>query len=69
MAKTKSFEDNMLRLQQIVDLLNSNNTPMDEALKLFEEGLECVKSCDNQLKTFESKYNELYDSQQGDTNE
>ena len=60
MAKNKSFEENMERLQTIVNQLNSESLALDDSLKLFEEGLSCVKSCDQQLKAFEKKYNEVY---------
>ncbi len=60
MAKNKSFEENMERLQTIVNQLNSESLALDDSLKLFEEGLSCVKSCDKQLKAFEKKYNEVY---------
>lgn len=60
MAKNKSFEENMERLQTIVTQLNSESLALDDSLKLFEEGLSCVKSCDKQLKVFEKKYNEVY---------
>ena len=59
MAKPKSFEASMERLQQIVDLLEENEAPLDETISLFEEGLKLIKSCDDQLKAFEQKVEEL----------
>ena len=55
MAKPKSFEESMSRLDEIVELLEKNEQPLDETIHLFEEGLKLVKSCDDQLKAFEEK--------------
>lgn len=44
MAK-KSFEENMTRLEQIVRTLEKGDTPLEESLKLFQEGTELVTSC------------------------
>lgn len=58
MAK-KTFESSMNRLNEIVDLLEKNDQPLDETIKLFEEGLQLVGECDTQLKNFETKVDEL----------
>lgn len=57
--KNNSFEVTMDRLSTIVESLNNTSIPLDEAFKLFEEGLQCVKSCDSTLKQYEKQYNEL----------
>ena len=44
MAK-KSFEENMTRLEQIVRTLEKGDTPLEESLKLFQEGTALVASC------------------------
>ena len=44
MAK-KSFEENMLRLEQIVRTLERGDAPLEESLKLFQEGTALVTSC------------------------
>lgn len=59
MAGKKTFEQSMGRLNDIVDLLEKNEQPLDETIKLFEEGLTLVHECDHQLKSFESKIDEL----------
>ena len=40
-----SFEENMLRLEQIVRILEKGDTPLEESLKLFQEGTALVSSC------------------------
>ncbi|MBP3868567.1 MAG: exodeoxyribonuclease VII small subunit [Solobacterium sp.] len=59
MTKPKTFEASMDRLDEIVTLLEENEQPLDETIGLFEEGLKLIKSCDDQLKVFEQKVEEL----------
>ncbi len=53
--KKAGFEECMLRLEQIVHLLEKGDTPLDEAMKLFEEGTKLAKSCDDMLNKAEKK--------------
>ena len=46
--QNKSFEQNMIRLEQIVRAMERGDVPLEESLKLFQEGTELVRSC-NQL--------------------
>jgi exodeoxyribonuclease VII small subunit len=57
-----NFEAAMQRLSLIVTALEKNEIPLEEAIALFEEGLSLVKSCDVQLKGFETKVQELIKS-------
>ena len=43
--QNKSFETNMQRLEQIVRAMEQGNVPLEESLKLFQEGTELVRSC------------------------
>jgi len=43
--KSKSFEESMARLEQIVRGLEQGNVALEESLKLFQEGTELVRSC------------------------
>ena len=58
-TKKLTFQQAMSRLDEIVAGLNSNQLELEEAMKLFEEGLKLTKQCDMQLKEFENKMNEL----------
>ena len=40
-----TFEQNMQRLEQIVRSLERGDTPLEESLKLFEEGTGLVRAC------------------------
>ena len=43
-----TFEESMQRLEVIVRALERGDAPLEESLKLFQEGTELVRSC-NQL--------------------
>lgn len=55
----KNFEASMKRLNEIVVALEKNESSLEESITLFEEGLNLVKECDQQLKSFEQKVQEL----------
>lgn len=40
-----TFEENMLRLEQIVRVMERGDAPLEESLKLFREGTELVEAC------------------------
>lgn len=44
-AQNKSFEENMQRLEQIVRAMERGDVPLEESLKLFQEGTKLVESC------------------------
>ena len=43
--KNASFESNMQRLEQIVRMLERGDAPLEDSMKLFQEGTELVRSC------------------------
>lgn len=47
--KSKSFEKSLERLDEIVKNLEAGNVPLEKAMKLFQEGTELVKNCDEML--------------------
>ena len=42
---SKSFEQNMQRLEQIVRAMERGEVSLEESLKLFSEGTDLVRSC------------------------
>ena len=48
--KTKTFEENLGRLEEIVALLERGDAPLQESLALFEEGTKLVKDCSATLE-------------------
>jgi exodeoxyribonuclease VII small subunit len=45
----KTFEEKLKRLQEIVRILEDENTPLEESIKLFEEGVEISKELNEKL--------------------
>ena len=48
--QSKSFENNMQRLEQIVRAMERGDVALEESLKLFQEGTELVRSCNELLE-------------------
>jgi len=42
--KKQDFESDMKRLEEIVAILEKGEEPLDDSIKLFEEGMEKAKS-------------------------
>ena len=49
------FEECLQRLEKIVDELEKGNVPLEQALKLFEEGMQLSTSCRKELEQAEGK--------------
>ena len=59
MSEKPMFEQSMDRLDQIVSLLERNEIALEQAIGLFEEGLNLVQDLDTQLQGYENKVHEL----------
>lgn len=66
---TKTFEESMLELEQMVASLESGDITLDESLKLFEKGIKLSKSCQKKLDEAEKKVKILTASGNGDMEE
>ena len=49
------FEECLDRLEKIVDQLEKGDIPLEQALKLFEEGVQLSNSCRKELEDAEGK--------------
>jgi len=68
MAKNPdSFEDSLARLETIVADLESGDLPLEEALRLFEEGIGVVKRCTRKLDEAEKRVEVLLKAADGET--
>jgi exodeoxyribonuclease VII small subunit len=54
-AKKPDFERSLARLEEVVRLLESPQLSLDEAMKLFEEGVALSRECQKQLEEAEGK--------------
>ena len=49
MDKELTFEDAMMRLEEITKKLENGAASLDDSLKLFEEGVMLVRFCNSKL--------------------
>ncbi len=54
-----SFENKLNRLEEISSLLESDSIGLEEAISLYEEGIELSQDCISTLKNAELKITEL----------
>ena len=47
--ENQTFEASMTRLEQIVRTMERGDVPLEESLKLFQEGTELVRNCQKLL--------------------
>ena len=66
MEQSKSFEAAMKRLEEIVRTMERGELPLEESLKLFEEGTALVRSCGKQLDEAEMKIVKLMKGPEGE---
>ena len=64
--KKLDFEASMLRLEEIVNLLERGEAPLEQAMKLFEEGAKLLRECTAQLDAAEQKVTVLTAGEQGE---
>lgn len=62
---TVKFEQAMARLEAIVGELEKGDLPLDESLKIFEEGIRLSKSCLRVLEDAEKKVEVLVQDKNG----
>ena len=65
MSEKMTFEQNLQRLEQIVRAMERGDAPLDESMKLFQEGTELIKSCSNLLDEAQLKVNTILADAQG----
>lgn len=49
------FEKSLMRLEEVVKRLESTDLSLDEAMKLFEEGVKLSRDCQKQLEEAEGR--------------
>lgn len=50
MAKTPSFEKRLERVKEIVALLEGGDLPLEQGVKLFQEGVRLSRECSAELE-------------------
>ena len=59
------FEDSLARLEQIVTALEAGNLPLEESLKVFEEGITLARRCARYLDEAERRIEVLVKDEGG----
>ncbi|MDZ7268230.1 MAG: exodeoxyribonuclease VII small subunit [candidate division KSB1 bacterium] len=65
MSKKISFEEALARLDAIVQQLEQGQIPLEEAVKIFEEGVRLYRLCAGQLQEAEKKLQQLVKTEAG----
>ena len=64
--KTKeSFETAFKKLESIVEVLEKGDSPLDDAMHSFEEGMELIKFCTEKLNDAETRLMQLVKDESG----
>ena len=58
-VSTLSFENALKRLEEIVRKLESGEAPLDEAIKLYEEGDRLKQQCEARLQAAQAKIEQI----------
>ena len=59
------FEECLARLEQIVSALEAGNLPLDESLRVFEEGISLSRHCAHYLEEAERRIEILAKDESG----
>lgn len=62
---TQTFEQSLRRLEEIVEALEQGDVPLDDALKMYEEGIALSKACVEKLTQAELRLKKLAKDMQG----
>lgn len=62
MEKKIKFETALAELERVIAKLESNDTPLDEAIKLYEKGVSLIRICSERLDGAEQKIKLLQNS-------
>jgi len=52
---SENFEENLKKLEEIVQTLDSGTITLDDALKAFEQGVKLSRGCHKKLQDAEKK--------------
>ena len=69
MSDQHTFEEKITRLEQIVKAMERGEVPLEESLKLFQEGTELVRQCGKMLDSAEQQIKVIVASEDGSPRE
>ncbi len=65
MSKRAAFEDDMGKLEALVEKLEQNELPLEESIKAFEEGMKLTASLVKVLEKAQERVKTLMKTEQG----
>lgn len=63
--KSETYENMTERLQQIADKLSDGNLPLEEMIKLYEEGAKLASKCREMLEGYKTRL-DIIEKQNGE---
>jgi len=66
MQESHNFEQALMRLEQILEEMNSGKASLDSALNLYEEADKLITTCNKQLNEAEQKIETLVKNRSGE---
>ena len=67
--KNKTFEESMQRLEQIVRTMERGDVPLEESIRLFQEGTELARNCGKLLEDAKLQVSKIMVSPDGSPTE
>lgn len=69
MATKTTFEASMKRLEEIVRKLEGEQVPLEESMRLYEEGMKLGRRCRRMLDEADERIRKLAEQGDGDADE
>lgn len=63
---SERFEEQLARLEKVVDRLEDESVGLEEALELFEQGMELARGCRTRLEGIEQRVEKLLAAEEGE---
>lgn len=63
-----TFEKQLSKIKEIIEVLENGNLPLDESLTKFEEGTNLIKNCYEKLEEVKKNIKIIVDSDSGELN-
>ncbi|NLP00392.1 MAG: exodeoxyribonuclease VII small subunit [Clostridiaceae bacterium] len=60
-----TYEQAVLELESVVNMLESGDLPLEESIKIFEKGISLVRLCNKKLDDIEKRITLLIEGKEG----
>jgi exodeoxyribonuclease VII small subunit len=66
MSKKPTFEEAMVKLEEIIDLLDEGGLPLEELEAKFMEGMKLSEFCESRLREVEMRVEKIMEKETGE---